>query len=239
MSSMPRNQRRDFGRILLVLGILAISLYGCWQWKYPSTTWRYRLTIAVEADGQVHEGSGVVEVTFSRVPAPLPEMRSVDTEIRGQAVFVDLGARGNLAAIIPGYRSTERPKSDSLSHLSQNVFRERNPDFNIYDMRSMTGVVEISPELLPALVYFKNVNDPASHVIVDPGDMAAAYGAGVEIRSVSIEVTRDPVTTGIEDKLPLLKSLARGDALLAPGMSPAYPLYPQYFYRNTYKDVRS
>lgn len=235
MSSMPRNRRRDFGRILLVLGILAISLYGWWQWKYPSTTWRYRLTIAVEADGQVHEGSGVLEVTHSRVPAPLPEMRPVHTDIRGQAIFIDLAERGNLTVTLsaPG-----GPESEALSRLSQNVFRERKPDFDIFDMRAMTGRVEISPELLPALLYFRDVTDPGSYVLVDPGDMAAAYGPGVEFRTVAIEVTRDPVTTGIEDKLPFLKSLDRGERLPNLGTTSYWRLEPLHFYRNTYKDVR-
>ncbi len=55
---------------------------------------------------------------------------------------------------------------------------------------------------LPDLVTFADVADPASVMAVDPDDLTATLGPGIHWRSMKLEVTDDPLTRGIEKRLP-------------------------------------
>ena len=52
------------------------------------------------------------------------------------------------------------------------------------------------------LVTFKDINDPKTVERVDPNNLAEAFGQGVRLARASIEITNEPVTTGIEKRLP-------------------------------------
>jgi hypothetical protein len=47
-------------------------------------------------------------------------------------------------------------------------------------------------------------HDPATAERVNPFDLAASFGSGIKLQRATIEMTIDPVTTGIEQKLPWL-----------------------------------
>ena len=68
--------------------------------------------------------------------------------------------------------------------------------------------VELQPMDLPVLATFEDVNDPNSVRRVDPNDIAATLGPGVHWRKITIETTNEPITIGIEKKLPWLTKLA-------------------------------
>ena len=53
----------------------------------------------------------------------------------------------------------------------------------------------------PMLVTFGNIDDPASVERVDPDDLAFTFGDGVSLKRITVQVTDDPVTTGIEQRL--------------------------------------
>ena len=65
----------------------------------------------------------------------------------------------------------------------------------------------LAPRLIPLLVRFRDIRDPKLVELVDAADLAAAFGSGVALRRATIEITRDPVTTGIETRLPWLPQL--------------------------------
>lgn len=62
-------------------------------------------------------------------------------------------------------------------------------------------------DVIPMLVHFSDLNDPKSVVQVDPTDLGASFGTGVVLRDVIIEVTEEPITTGIVARLPWLKTI--------------------------------
>jgi hypothetical protein len=47
---------------------------------------------------------------------------------------------------------------------------------------------------LPRLGRFLDINDPLTLVPVSPNDFAAKFGAGIELKRVTLELTDDPVT---------------------------------------------
>ena len=51
------------------------------------------------------------------------------------------------------------------------------------------------------LVTFGDLSDPTSVAEVDPDDLAATFGEGVRLKRITVQLTDDPVTTGIEKRL--------------------------------------
>src|SRR4051794_5860365 len=78
--------------VLIAMSVITVISYKI---AYPTYTYRYRLSLGIEADGQVHHGSSVIEISWPRQPIP---PGSVQAEIGGQAALVDLGSRGAVVA---------------------------------------------------------------------------------------------------------------------------------------------
>ncbi len=51
------------------------------------------------------------------------------------------------------------------------------------------------------LVTFGDLDDPTSVEEVDPDDLGATFGEGNSLRRITVQITDDPVTTGIEKRL--------------------------------------
>jgi hypothetical protein len=56
------------------------------------------------------------------------------------------------------------------------------------------GVIAVPEVQYPMLVTFGDIADPASVKLVDPADLAASFGPGVRLKSVTLEVTDEAVT---------------------------------------------
>ena len=52
------------------------------------------------------------------------------------------------------------------------------------------------------LVTFASVNDPNTVAEIDPNDLQATLGPGISWNEVTLEITDEPITKGIEQKLP-------------------------------------
>lgn len=61
---------------------------------------------------------------------------------------------------------------------------------------------ELPLEDFPVLVRFRDPNDPTSVELVDPSNLAASFGPGVMLRRAFVEITDDPITKGIETRVP-------------------------------------
>ena len=60
----------------------------------------------------------------------------------------------------------------------------------------------VCPEGAPEwLVTFGDLDDPTSVEEVDPDDLAATFGEGVSLKRITVQMTDDLVTTGIEERL--------------------------------------
>jgi len=100
--------RRVFGWLALLAVPLLLVGFVALSFSYPSLihlrsphyTHHYRLTLEVEADGEVHTGSGVIAVVwrYGGTWETPDEYGAWHETVRGQAVAVDLGRRGLLIA---------------------------------------------------------------------------------------------------------------------------------------------
>jgi len=191
---------------------LALTLTCCGR----SESYRYKLTLAVDTLEGVESGSSVVEVRLFEVN--LPE-RGVMHKLEGEALYLDLGpGKRPLVALLTKYvgpdwgRVPEHNWSPDggpgLSYLLRLYGEKPLRDSALDDVARLAGLRGprvIRPSDLPDLVTFANVGNPKSVIAVDPNDLQATPGPGVKWRDLTIESSDEPVTRGIEMKLPWLR----------------------------------
>lgn len=193
---------------------------------------KYRMTVEVETPEGIKSASSILAVTPYRGYNP-----GGITRTSGEAVFVDLGSGKNLAALL-----VHRDKAldfDGINYVALRAYPAATGSrVNFNDMNKQTGVVPVKGSLVPVLVTFANPKDPASTRTVLPEEIEAVFGRGYRLRGITAEVVPnglwpidfggplgDPVTRGIENKLPWLNgegaSAASAAALRAAGLPAA------------------
>ena len=182
---------------LSVAGALAASSCAA-----PLPPVRYRLTLVVDDGGKSLAGSGVIQVTYNNA-GRLPQNVGPHVVI-GEAVAVDMDARGVLFALLSA--DPIRPDSPTgPGFLVTRVFRDLFPEGataqSLQALSKRREPLDLPLDTLPLLVRFGDLADPKSVTRVDPNDLAASFGPGVKLLRATIEITDDPVTTGIEKRL--------------------------------------
>jgi hypothetical protein len=59
-----------------------------------------------------------------------------------------------------------------------------------------------NPKFWPRMVTFGDLDDPKSVKAVNPDNLAAAFGEGVSLEGISVEITDEPVTWEMDKVLP-------------------------------------
>jgi hypothetical protein len=186
-------------RLAAVLAV-ALLLSGC------AKSYRYKLTLAVNTPDGVKRASSVGEVSFQRVYFP---ERGTFSHLRGEALYLDLGSGAKpLIALLTnrireyyGWSKSAGPRLELLSDL-YNVAASTDYMDTVSKIASQRGPHKIEPDQLPDLVTFTNIDDPRSVILVDPDHLQATLGPSFTWNEITIEITDDPVSTGIEQKLP-------------------------------------
>lgn len=169
---------------------------------FPQQSYRYRLTVVVDTPEGPRSGASVVEVTEER-PTGLGRQRAGLLSVSGEAVAVDLGARGTLFVLLKDGSRTATFSSQAAV-IASAVFPGAGSEtlaerFRRY--RSETLKTRLTPEQLPLMARFRDRLDPTTVEPIADHDLAAAFGDGVRLREATLETTRDPVTRGIEQHL--------------------------------------
>jgi hypothetical protein len=229
--------REGFGVIskwLGVLTLLAVLVIGD-QIRINRPGHKYRLTVEVETPDGIKSASGVMAVTPDRGYS-----RKGHTATGGDALFIDLGGGKNLVALL-AHLDQAKLDLDGMNYVALRAYGassgQRVP-FN--EMSRMRGAVPVTGELIPVLVAFADPADPSTMRTVPPDHLASALGNGFRLRGVSAEVVPngfwpvdfggvlgEPVTRGIEAKLPWLKgtdNAAAATALKAAGLTSKEPI---------------
>jgi len=169
---------------------------------------KYRLTVEVETPDGVKSGSGVMAVQPDRSYS-----RGGQTRTKGDAVLVDLGGGKNLLALLAHIDNSV--ELDGMNYVALRAHSAAGRKVSFNEMSRMTGAVPVTGGLVPVLVTFTDLNDPATARAVPPEDMEATLGQGFRLHGISAEVVPngfwpldfggplgEPVTRGIEAKLP-------------------------------------
>lgn len=190
-----------------------LGLAGC---NSAPRTIRYRVTLEVETPEGMRIGSGVSESEMYFNDGALSGLgNAISFGVRAQAIVVDLGARGLLFMLLTGDPTRKDSPIEPSYFISTapwgfvraNGADEGTPAF--YDwLNTYKPKATLALERLPMLAHFRNINDPRTVENVDPRNLAATFGAGVHLRRATIEITGDPVTTGIEKYAPSFGDLS-------------------------------
>jgi hypothetical protein len=209
--------------VRVFLGVLAaiavaIALYfvSSLIWldtSYPAYTYRYRLSISPEIDGQVLTASSVIEVTAQEGP-----FGGGGAKLRGQAPYLDLGDRGTLVfSLGDDYGGSGR----ATLWIGAKAFGNDSSTPNIKKLPTLTGRRELPKDSIPVAFWFPKSGDLSVRRALLPQDFETAFGAGARIASASVEITRDPVVLDIDKKLPWLRPL-----MAKPSVGDVYEYYP-------------
>jgi hypothetical protein len=187
---------------------------------------KYRLTVEVETPEGVKSASGVMAVHPDRSYS-----RGGKTSTRGDAVFVDLGGGKNLVVLLA--HTGKSLELDDINYVALRAYKAAGQNVSFNQMSRVTGTVPVTGEVIPVLVSFADPADPATARLVPSDNIEGALGKGIRLRGISAEVVPngvwpldfggplgDPVTRGIEAKLPWLSGAgnAAGRALQAAGL---------------------
>jgi len=200
------NRRQAIGA---VLG--SLSLAGCGN----SASFRYKLTLTVETPEGVKSGFGVVQMEARNVSVPAS---GTPSRAIGEAIYVDLGkgqrpiialvgapvgfagrdlrwaeGKPNVVALLNLYGEPAKPGESFLDHVRQ--------------VGRLRGSRALTVDQLPLLVTFADINDPKSIIRIDPHDLPSALQRDVRWKSITFEITSEPVSTGIQKRLPWLLTL--------------------------------
>ena len=205
-------------KILILIIVLPLS-YCVLFW--PHYSWHQKMTIEVEKDGQIYTGSSVTSVDWYKNDAFSashgPEWVS---GVQGEAVVVELPGNQYLFALLSYSGNTEYTAhlaTRILADSKKRVWGGRN--FNKVLATKGEKVLTVQGKNYPLLVTFENINDPASVKEVHPLALYEAFGQGVKLKSLTLEITDEPVTRGKVQKalewmnernIPLNKKLPYG-----------------------------
>jgi hypothetical protein len=201
---------RAFLLILLCTTILIALIVHAGLSGYSTVSYRYRLSIAVEVGGQVHSGSSVIDVQYTFNPKWVgPEAGAYNEHTTGQAVLVNLGARGVLMAALAGENYFDRTVV-SVDDLAGRAFQPDAAGLNGYlptvervrALAKLQGKAELTSNNLPQFYWFPDPANLQSARKIKPTEFASAIGDTAHLVSATVEMTRDPIVTDIDKTLP-------------------------------------
>ena len=188
---------RKLGMTVLVLACIIGGAIAWYKISYPTYTYRFRLAIAVDVGDETKTASSVIEVRT--VTRPMSVIFSpINIYVYGDAVFVDLGAKGNVIALLAcGPDGTE----SCVGTLVPEEFGIAGVK-NFPQLETLRGSRELTGKFMPTLITFADLTDPKSARVVRPDQFEQVFGPDVHFKRMWIEMTTDPVTRGIEKNLP-------------------------------------
>jgi len=190
-----------------VLGLLAggaVALLGGCGLIWGSDRLRQKITVEVETPDGLRTGSSVVE-TEVREGKSWGDASGTSFHLKGEAVAIDMPGGRTLFALLGG--------ADYQTRLLYEVLRAIGPSgpagdvshMNVMQARAAAQDADVKLDLpqwlYPLLVTFTDIDDPKSVQRVDPANLAVSFGPGIRLKRITVEVTDDDVTTGIEKRL--------------------------------------
>lgn len=210
---------RTLGKVVAIVGLLAIGLWVFVSTTWPSYTFRYRLICDIEVDGQSHTGSSVFEVTWQTEPAMSASRWSIQVE--GDAVVVDLGNHG--ALLIPNrWVQTKEPSGAPMPYVAFWAFKDQLPPFSrgtftqqaLKALLRVHGIEKLDADDLPEFVWLKDINDPNSAQIITPNKFSQVIGGGARLVSLSVETTDEkPTRHSLSSRLPWFDAMLEKERL--------------------------
>lgn len=202
---------------LAILALLATLVVGD-QIRLHRPDHKFRLTLEVETPDGMKSASGVYSVTPNRGYGGSNTGETAGPKTKGDALFVDLGGGKNVVALLAV--GTDRTDLDATNYIAMRAFNAAGRKVQFREMKKTTAMspVPVPAANAPVLVTFKDVNDPASMRVLTSDNVQELLGPGVKLHGMMVSTVAngfwpldiggmlgEPVSRGIEQKLPWLK----------------------------------
>jgi hypothetical protein len=231
--------------VMLMLGLVLAGMTAC-----SETRSSHRITYVVETPEGERQGSHVIETW--RAPGGGTTGR-FSSGFRGQAAFIDLGQDKNLVALLT--HGLTGQDVDRHRGLANEVYRDElarlcagrdtSSGCEVLDFSRFRFPPRVLPlHLIPTLVTFRDLNNPASAQVMRPQGLGA-FGPGFALKEVRLEMVSagiwpfnllpipfpqalfgTPITKGIEKRLPML--VTHRDKLRNQRTAPSDPYTAQF-----------
>ncbi|PCI05396.1 MAG: hypothetical protein COB78_01980 [Hyphomicrobiales bacterium] len=191
---------KKFFKWVGIIILVAVALPIAWlliQDYLNSYSWHQKLTIVVETPSGLKTGSSVTSMRVgltSFIPGQ-PGGRGT-SRLRGEATIVEVAPGRYLFVLL-----------NQQDNLAQRVFddhtgqRSKTYKETFSRLSSLRETRTVPTGLIPLLVTFTNINDPTNVKRVYPDDLAASFGTGYELKTITLEITDKPITKGEVEKV--------------------------------------
>ncbi len=193
LSRLVHGGGRALGRGLALL-LMGLMLAGCGQ----SWEWHEKITVEVETPEGIKRASSVLWVEKAVGPRWLAqgEWDRAFVRFKGEAVVLELKPGRYLFVLLNNFHELDRWVFDERAG-----FPSEFEKWAAKMEKSVGMKLEVPREYYPLLVTFDDINDPKTVRRVDPDDLAATFGPGYRLKSITIEITDEPVTRGKVEKV--------------------------------------
>jgi hypothetical protein len=199
--------RRSFTAAISSIFLLALA--AC-QRRPRRVAFRFRMVVTVETPEGPRSADAVCEVAGIEVVHPVYGPGGSKTKLTGEALELQIPGRGSLLALVTLAHPTGG--QDDLAFMA---IKTLDPAYSgdrfesaerLADAPLDAAPREVPPPLYPLLLRMAGGDSVDSLELVDPRNLGQAFGAGVLLSSITVELSDLPVTLGIERRLAWLKS---------------------------------
>ncbi|MFZ2101145.1 MAG: hypothetical protein WAU86_11330, partial [Oricola sp.] len=166
-----------------------LTLAGCGFLGFDSWNWRQKLTVIVETPEGVISGSSVVRVDVRYQPQIVAHQGGFYKSAKGEAAFLEIRPGVYLFALLSN-------EADRAVRTFLPEGKTKNPKEDFAYLEGLREKRALSRADYPRLVTFANIEDPTTVRLVDSDDLAATFGPGYRLKSITLEVVDEPITNG-------------------------------------------
>lgn len=209
--------KRQFTVMALLAALLALG--GCSE----TFSWRQKMTITVSTPTGEVSGSAVSEISVTHHAYLLLGKWMGNMSVRGEAVTVEVAPGKHLFALM-----SNSPNDWYMARLAAMVAAGRDrPGIGPDELRDVqdrvgpaSGPMVLQAEFYPTFITYDDPKDPATAREVKRLTFAGIFGPGFALKSVTLEITDEPVTTG--KVAALLPCVSSGDECIRQDLSRPY-----------------
>lgn len=184
--------------LIKIAGLFIVAIFllrFCWGAGYNS--YRYLITVNVEANGKTYSGSSVQVQSTTTSPDWISSILLPETKRKGEAVVVNVD--GKYLFLLwnysidddPNYQNGDKPWQ--VDNIWKNIKYGKYGQYAQYRYPFVT---------------FTDINDPLTVKQVTQENFEQYFGEGAKITSIEVQRTLDQVTYGkVERVIPWIKSL--------------------------------
>ncbi|MBC8035621.1 MAG: hypothetical protein H7X89_00160 [Rhizobiales bacterium] len=168
---------------ILIL-VASFAMTGC---SDSGTEWHRKLTVVVDTPAGEVAGSSVQKEYISEKGGYWFSLEASGANFRqtGEATVIDLGSGRYLFALMG-----KNPNTFVV------ILPGEAPLEVAEKLASLREVRDVPPDQHPLFVTFMDIKDPKSAKEVDPLNIAATFGAGYNLKSITLEITDEALTEG-------------------------------------------